>query len=89
MRERVIYLMVWTSGSKCTFNTPSHLPQVTRNSGASRWQPGDTKRLGYTAKSTSLVLTHPSFPCSQLTLEVEVSERGVDGVQVSTKVSIW
>lgn len=41
------------------------------------------------AKNASLVLSHPSFPCSQLTLEVEVGERGVDGVQVSTKVSIW
>lgn len=52
--------MIWRAGSKCEFNIPSHPPQVTRNSGASRWQPRDMKRLGHAAKSTSLVLSHPS-----------------------------
>lgn len=31
--------------------------------------------------------TSPSHP--QLTLEVKVGERGIDGVQVGAKVSVW
>ena len=36
------------------------------------------------SSTVSLLPSHP-----QLTLKVEVSERGIDGIQVSAKVSVW